>query len=121
VPCANAEVASSRAVETVINVFSIGGLSCCRSPSKRFARGRVPLFPKRLRQRNVDEQSFIFALESSARPHPEEPRRGVSKDKSRDAAAGPAWFETALARLLTMRGRAPGRRVKTKSFSILST
>jgi hypothetical protein len=33
-------------------------------------------------------------------PHPEEPRSGVSKDEATD---GPAWFETALTRLLTMR------------------
>src|SRR4051812_2488551 len=26
------------------------------------------------------------------RPHPEEPRSGVSKDDGRDAAAGPSWF-----------------------------
>jgi hypothetical protein len=33
-------------------------------------------------------------------PHPEEPRSGVSKDEATD---GLAWFETAPARLLTMR------------------
>src|SRR3954447_9844478 len=35
-------------------------------------------------------------------PHPEEPRSSVSKDRGRAASAGPAWFETALTRLLTM-------------------
>jgi hypothetical protein len=34
-------------------------------------------------------------------PHPEEPRSGVSKDGRIGIAA--SWFETALARLLTMR------------------
>src|SRR5581483_10312722 len=33
-------------------------------------------------------------------PHPEEPRSGVSKD---EGPSGASWFETALARLLTMR------------------
>jgi len=41
------------------------------------------------------------------KPHPEEPRSGVSKDEPKEAS----WFETALARLLTMRDDREERRM----------
>jgi hypothetical protein len=42
--------------------------------------------------------TVVDASYRTRRPHPEEPRSGVSKDGSRAS-----WFETALKRLLTMR------------------
>jgi hypothetical protein len=72
-------------------------------------------FPMATARCNADEQIFIFAPKFSVRPHPEEPRSGVSKDESPDAAAGPHGSpgdakhrpETALSRLLTMRASSP--------------
>src|SRR3954453_15442997 len=46
---------------------------------------------------------FFLISENTPSPHPEEPRSGVSKDQGRATSAGPAWFEKALMRLLTMR------------------
>jgi hypothetical protein len=47
--------------------------------------------------------AIVLLFTTGRSPHPEEPQSGVSKDAAREIDTGASWFETALARLLTMR------------------